>query len=117
LEAKAKPDTLFDVEAMEAAFKQQYDGCMFTIGQPLIFAFEKKNLLATVKKLELVELMSFEKSSKVPAREGQLVVALHDKSCSGSIYCKRSHGSIGWSSDRDPICKTGWQSASTESKC
>jgi len=74
LEAKAKPDVLLDVEQMEAAFKQQFDGCMFTIGQPLIFGFDRKNLLANVTKVDLVELMSFEKpggKSNVPAREGR----------------------------------------------
>ena len=75
LEAKARPDVVFDAEQMEAAFKQTFDGCMFTIGQPLIFGFDRKHLLANVRKLDLVELMSFEKpgsKSNVPAREGWL---------------------------------------------
>ena len=102
LEAKASPEYVFDVEKMEAAFKQQYDGCMFTIGQPLIFSFDRKNLLVQTKKLALVELMSFEKAPKGPgAREGDYP---HMLLCPGLTRC-RTNGRTSRTSDRNPI----WQ--------
>lgn len=46
---------------MEAAFRKSFDGLMMSVGQPIIFNYERKNLLAVVKKVSLVSLMSFEK--------------------------------------------------------
>lgn len=79
---------------MEAAFKQTFDGCMFTVGQPVIFGFDRKHLLANVKRTELVELMSFEKpgaKQNAPVREGRMGVLVGPQT---EILFSKADGSV-----------------------
>lgn len=47
---------------------------MCTVGQPIIFNFDRKNFLCLVRKLSLVELMSFEKGGGGDGKEGRMGV-------------------------------------------
>ena len=66
LAAASATDREFDAEKMEASFRQQFDGVMFTVGQPIIFHYESKNLLGNIRKVENVDLHSFDKKSSQP---------------------------------------------------
>jgi hypothetical protein len=54
---------------MEELFRRIFDGSIFTLDQPFIFSFAGKNLLATIKAINLMELLAMEKGGSA-GRQG-----------------------------------------------